>query len=395
MNQQVEMVVYARERFVSAVYAVTTDPTQADTLFEAWEDFILAQKQSGALNLSDAELVHFNQAMQIFAVLGRRHKMRERNEEVLARLPAPACLCDGAGRILAQNEPALAAFGTLETIGGLSCTEVFARATGALRTGSDMEIFALAETQGTDATALVMRAPEFDTTEPRFIVSLGAHAVAPATLERLALRFGLTQSEREVLGHLLSARTADAISALRGVSLPTTRSQIQSILGKTGASSQLALVRQCLLLGQQMAFLELARDVGTIGGVASRHASTDITLRDGRRMRFFDMGDRHGRPVLLLHALIGEANKAQGADAKAKAKAALLGALQRLGLGLQDPADWFGSGGDHPEIDALVAEREAARKAKDWARADAIRDQLNGLGVTCEDGPHGPTWRFK
>jgi cysteinyl-tRNA synthetase len=46
------------------------------------------------------------------------------------------------------------------------------------------------------------------------------------------------------------------------------------------------------------------------------------------------------------------------------------------------------------EIDALVAERAAAKKAKDFARADAIRSELKSKGVLLEDGPAGTTWRL-
>jgi hypothetical protein len=46
-----------------------------------------------------------------------------------------------------------------------------------------------------------------------------------------------------------------------------------------------------------------------------------------------------------------------------------------------------------PDVAGLVEEREAARRAQDWARADAIRDQLARLGYTIEDTPEGPRWR--
>ncbi len=46
-----------------------------------------------------------------------------------------------------------------------------------------------------------------------------------------------------------------------------------------------------------------------------------------------------------------------------------------------------------PRIDGLVAARQAARQAKDWAEADRIRDELAGEGVTIEDTPEGPIWR--
>jgi cysteinyl-tRNA synthetase len=47
------------------------------------------------------------------------------------------------------------------------------------------------------------------------------------------------------------------------------------------------------------------------------------------------------------------------------------------------------------EIDALVAERVAAKKLKDWPRADAIRAQLKSKGVLLEDGPAGTTWKLE
>jgi cysteinyl-tRNA synthetase len=46
-----------------------------------------------------------------------------------------------------------------------------------------------------------------------------------------------------------------------------------------------------------------------------------------------------------------------------------------------------------PRIDALVAEREAARQRRDFREADRIRDALAAEGVTIEDTPQGPRWK--
>jgi cysteinyl-tRNA synthetase len=46
-------------------------------------------------------------------------------------------------------------------------------------------------------------------------------------------------------------------------------------------------------------------------------------------------------------------------------------------------------------IEALIGERTAARKAKDFARSDAIRDQLLAQGVALLDSAQGTTWKVK
>ena len=43
-------------------------------------------------------------------------------------------------------------------------------------------------------------------------------------------------------------------------------------------------------------------------------------------------------------------------------------------------------------IEDLVARRQAARDAKDWATADSLREELSALGVVVEDTPSGPIW---
>ncbi|SBV52242.1 cysteine-tRNA ligase [Xanthomonas bromi] len=76
--------------------------------------------------------------------------------------------------------------------------------------------------------------------------------------------------------------------------------------------------------------------------------------------------------------------------------AKLLGAGMALGLLQQDPAAWFSRGtdaSDDARITALVEERSAAKKAKDFARADAIRKQLADEGIVLEDTPQGVRWK--
>ena len=51
------------------------------------------------------------------------------------------------------------------------------------------------------------------------------------------------------------------------------------------------------------------------------------------------------------------------------------------------------TGEGDPEIDALVLQRYQAKKEKNWAQADAIRDQLKSMGVEIKDTPNGVEWK--
>jgi cysteinyl-tRNA synthetase len=86
------------------------------------------------------------------------------------------------------------------------------------------------------------------------------------------------------------------------------------------------------------------------------------------------------------------------AEEKARAKGELLASANLLGFLAADPETWFKGGVDEAlkaRIDGLIAERDAARRAKDWPQADRIRAELTALNVEVMDGPAGATWRLK
>lgn len=98
-----------------------------------------------------------------------------------------------------------------------------------------------------------------------------------------------------------------------------------------------------------------------------------------------------------LHEAAGRLNKATDPSDRAAAKAELLAGGGLLGLLQADPEDWFQGGGtgelDAAAIEQLITDRANARKAKDFAEADRIRDSLKDQGIELEDGPQGTTWK--
>jgi cysteinyl-tRNA synthetase len=109
------------------------------------------------------------------------------------------------------------------------------------------------------------------------------------------------------------------------------------------------------------------------------------------------------RALAVLHDLVREGNSALAAGDHTKAAEALSRARAMLGVLGLDPLDpgWHTDGGAGTQdfrqvIDSLVAlaldQRSQARERKDWAAADAVRDQLKQAGIVVEDTPHGPRW---
>ena len=95
------------------------------------------------------------------------------------------------------------------------------------------------------------------------------------------------------------------------------------------------------------------------------------------------------------------------ADADARTLRAIRDAVDEvggvLGLFVDDPAVVLArmearkqstSGVDSAEVEALIEERFNARKSKNWARADEIRDELSALGVVLKDSSQGTTWEL-
>ena len=133
----------------------------------------------------------------------------------------------------------------------------------------------------------------------------------------------------------------------------------------------------------------------TLKDVAAADVVVDWSNDYAKRFRAA-MEDDLNTPIAfsVLHELRGEINRSQSAQL-----AGLLKALGRsVGLFQANPEQFVRGAADTGalDVDALIAARNAAKKAKDFAKADSIRRQLEDDGILLEDKPGGVTeWRRK
>ena len=141
-----------------------------------------------------------------------------------------------------------------------------------------------------------------------------------------------------------------------------------------------------------------------------RAEAAEIDWNDPYASRFREaMNDDFNTPeaVAVLFDLANEINRGKSAEAAGllKSLAGLLGLLQREPASfLQAKTGQLNLDGHGPNVslnyseanvDQLILERNAARKAKNFAESDRIRDQLLAVGILLEDGSGGTTWRRK
>jgi len=135
----------------------------------------------------------------------------------------------------------------------------------------------------------------------------------------------------------------------------------------------------------------LTRLYTTLDAVPADDVAIDWSQPQAKAFRD-SMNDDFNTPgaVAVLFDLASEVNRT-----RSPATAGLLKALgATLGLLQQPPRNYLqgGSGVDESRIEALIAERAAAKKSRDFARADQIRKDLLAEGIELKDSAQGTTW---
>ena len=141
----------------------------------------------------------------------------------------------------------------------------------------------------------------------------------------------------------------------------------------------------------------LTRLYTTLKNTAAADVKVSADSNEYTQRFFAAMNDDFGtvEAMAVLFELAAEVNKSNDAHLAGvlKALANILGLLERAPVAFLQGGAGNEDGLSNEAIDALIAERQAVRAAKNWAESDRIRDELTAAGIVLEDAAGVTTWR--
>ena len=311
------------------INAMVDDPTRYQDFVEAWDqhlkhtfddlDSLLTAPESARDNTDlnrTAEAALTNLAQR-----DRHNEIRADIGQMLNRFPHSAILVEDGGAIVASNDIAFTELrvDVGDRVDALGLTlfeaEPLVDVIGSVARSRDenQSVMLKRAYRGTANNALTLAMVRSNTdrdagdligagnAEPKgavllFLIDPVWHAEAARLLQRA---FGLTDSEIAVTRAFMAGDSLRSIAQSRERSLATVRTQFQSILEKTGATSQIDLMRVAMGLSQFITQIE------PITQSAARPADkrVDMLRPHGRSVDVLFFGAAQGTPVVYLHSL--------------------------------------------------------------------------------------------
>ena len=292
---------------VARSFHVISDGTVFDDLVESWYRKLFADTDAAARPKAARA---FEQHYEVLQDLLRRAAPPRRLDEIdrmINSIRRPAIIVTQNLRVLAANPSGCALFGTRpgsiadrERLGA-NVASAIARADSWQSAPSGPIALTIGETEATADQLIEIRPLNArDGNSAALIVSSISLQWHERVAQILEESFGMTEAETGVCRLLLEGCDIKEISRRRKTSAGTTRNQMQAVLGKTGAGSQVGLVRLLSMISNHVGSDTLTAHEGW----SDPYGREKIFVReDGYDVAYSWIGARDGRPAMLLHAI--------------------------------------------------------------------------------------------
>ncbi len=307
-----------KAEIIDRLYEVAVDPVRFEQLLDVWEGRIAPLREHAdgttGIAVSDHEIETHIERASIF--LDRYEAANSAGSSYQAALDdigrSAAFVSDGSSRIVAVNGPARSVFAVAE--GSDVTTLPFDREdVGALMA----VVSRVAKGQGEKAATMRMRSTRTESPVIMRIMPVASDSMTPLALvvstelawpegfdQTMQEAFALTDTEVEIVRAITEGMQIKDIAGTRGRSTDTVRTQLRSILAKTGTHSQSELVRVTLNLMDVMsstAGIEKPPRARAAPGPLEPIPFSTFLQPGNRRYDYVEFGDPKGVPCLYWH----------------------------------------------------------------------------------------------
>lgn len=315
----------ARQQLISEIYEVALRPELYGHLVDLWETQIdhavsklksLDDATSNSSYFDDPEIEeHFHRAYQILEQIGRSAPKVHSAEAYVERETTPSLILDDSGTILAANEGAARIFGKKAKLADLSPDilpadmrelEVQLLRLDRPQAAMEVHVFPVSTARpGSNAPSellFIARSIQLVANEPAMMaVSALSIAWSEGLANLLARSFALTPSEIEVVRDLADGMQVKTIAQIRQRSVHTVRTQLKTILSKTGSAGQSDLIRT-------VSTLSAYANQGAVNVTQREKLLTgtrrSVAVAKGRHLPVNLIGPKDGKPVLFIHGML-------------------------------------------------------------------------------------------
>jgi DNA-binding CsgD family transcriptional regulator/pimeloyl-ACP methyl ester carboxylesterase len=311
-----------RDLIIDRIYGIAMEPTSLDDFIELWHDMNLAAHFGGetAETSGPSDSPYLSHLERAHAIMQRNDDLRPDLMEYLRPYDnLAAFVVSGSLRVEAANQGALSAFAATRG-GSLDQLSLPPQLRNALvRTARDVlhgtdhsEKILKADitTKGSSILFRIMRVAGPPEDGPTALVVSSRFHWRKEIGALLGEVYQLTQAEQDVVRMLVEGQETKSIAAARTTSEGTVRAQIKSITGKMNLRSQTDIVRFAMALGDfpKTPAAETEAVSPQTPGLTNNWLESEVwkpfkslTMPDGRRMTYHDMGPSTGNPAVFSH----------------------------------------------------------------------------------------------
>lgn len=301
---------------IRETYAATLNPMRLSEYEALWEAYIDAQIQRNPISfdlINTPINAHISIAMDILEKVRAANENKDRVQDLIESHYGFGFIINKSGRIISSNIDASDFTSDCQNLADLQIDQMSVEniLDWMNKTDEHYNFFQVYQDDSPISdtwfvSSIVIDKHSDQNSHQHFLITSAETKLSPESNNVIGVSLGLSTAETQVAGLLAAGKTPKEVAALRNVKITAVRTQIVNIKNKMGANDIPDIVRKFISMGLRATAarsqIKRMEEIKVLNRVSVREAM--ITLRDGRRLQYFEQGHPNGQIILQLHSLI-------------------------------------------------------------------------------------------